>query len=454
MQQNPLKTKKNKPEIFRFVSYAFDVETSTASLNYAFDEEYYFTETVRFRNAEKVLTREQAAAVENIMFFLHLACGISYYKAFVPAHIHIETGALNREQAAFFDEFYKKGLGEFSWRNGLNLNNIVKFPSQKQSTHEKASDICLNERTAVPVGGGKDSNVVIETLKAHGEKVVCIAQGRPRPIRESIEVSGCPDIEFTRTISPALIALNERFNVYNGHIPITGVYAFCMALAAVLYGFDKIAMGNERSANVGNLVRDDSFEVNHQWSKSFAFEKSFNIFCKKYMLQNLHYFSMLRPLSELDIARRFAGLKAYFPVFTSCNKAFKIDTNKRLERWCGDCDKCRFVFLALAPFMPKEDLIQAIGKNILADEKQLGGFEELLGLSRHKPFECVGELEECAVAVGLLAQKPEWKDEFIVKSLYPRLLEKYGAQTLQRWQEMVFTPSGEHLIPEKFKDYL
>ena len=104
--------------------------------------------------------------------------------------------------------------------------------------------------------------------------------------------------------------------------------------------------------------------------------------------------------------------------------------------------------------MPKEDLIEAVGRNILADEKQLGGFEELLGLSSHKPFECVGELEECAVAVSLLAQKPEWKDEFIVKSLYPRLLEKYGEQTLQCWQEMVFTPSGEHLIPEKFKDYL
>ena len=107
MQQNPLKTQKNKPETFRFVSYAFDVETSTASLNYAFDEEYYFTETVQFRNAEKVLTPEQAAAVENIMFFLHLACGISYYKAFVPGRIQIETGVLNREQAAFFDEFYK-----------------------------------------------------------------------------------------------------------------------------------------------------------------------------------------------------------------------------------------------------------------------------------------------------------------------------------------------------------
>lgn len=444
-------TKINK---FRFVSYQFDAENSEARLNYAFDETYFFCEKIKFHKVEKDLSAEELRAIDNILFFLHIACGISYYKAFVPSEMQIETGSLNKEQAEFFNTFYKKGLGEFSWRNNLNLNNVISFPSSENPSHIRASALPLPDLTAVPIGGGKDSNVVLETLKAHGEKVVCIAQGRPRPIRESIEVSGCPDIEFTRTIAPELIALNGRPGVYNGHVPISGVYAFCLALCAVLYGYDKVAMGNERSANVGNLVRDDNFEVNHQWSKSLEFEKAFNAFAKKYMLQNFTYFSMLRPLSELDIARRFAKLKPYHRVFTSCNKAFKLDKDKRLERWCGECDKCRFVFLALAPFMNKQDLIAAVGKNILADKGQLGGFEELLGLSNHKPFECVGELEECAVAVYLLAQKDEWKDDFMIKNLYPRLLAEYGLPQLQEWERQVFAKSENHCLPERFKDYL
>lgn len=442
----------NNIKSFRFTGYEFDRGSSVVRLRYAFDNAYSFEETVFYKNAKTVFSREEEEAIERLLFFLHLACGISYYKAFVPENIVIETGSLSKEQAAFFDDFYKKGLGEFSWRNGLDLNNVIKFPFTKDASFNSASALSLPDKTAVPVGGGKDSNVVIETLKAHGENIVCIAQGRPRPIRESIEVSGLPDIEFTRTISPELIALNGREGVYNGHVPISGVYAFCMALAAVLYGFDKVAMGNERSANVGNLIRDDNFVVNHQWSKSFEFEQMFNEFSHSFMLENFHYFSLLRQLSELDIARRFAALKPYHRVFTSCNKAFKIDKEKRLERWCGDCDKCRFVFLALAPFMDKEELITAVGRNILDDKNQTGGFEELLGLSSHKPFECVGETEECAVALFLLAQKPEWQNDAVVSTLYPRIVEKYGLNRLQKWKEQVFAKQGPNLIPPKFRD--
>lgn len=439
---------------FRFVSYDFDAKNSCVLLRYAFDDLYHFEEKIVFHNAKINLDETEKEAVERILFFMHIACGISYYKAFVPEKMVIETGSLNAEQATFFDEFYKKGLGEFSWRNGLNLNDIINFPSSEVASFSSASNLNLPDMTAVPIGGGKDSSVVLETLKSHGENVICIAQGRPRPIKESIEVSGCKEIEFTRTIAPELIELNKQAGVYNGHVPITGVYAFCMVLASVLYGYNKIAMGNERSANVGNLVRDDNFEVNHQWSKSFAFEESFNHFSKTFMLTNLHYFSMLRPLSELDIASRFAKLKPYFGVFTSCNKAFRIDKEKRLDRWCANCDKCRFVFLALSPFMDKTDLVAAIGKNILDDASQREGFEELLGLSNHKPFECVGELEECVVALHLTAQKTQWQDCCLVKNLYPRVLEKYGLAKIKSWEKIVFTPSTQHLIPQNFRDYL
>ena len=437
---------------FRFVSYNFDIDSSTMHLNYAFDDVYQMEEKIVFHNAKKSFTKEEILAINQIGFFLHLACGISYYKAFLPPVIKIESGKLNFTQAQFFEEFYLKGLGEFAFRNKLNLVGKIKFSYETIAGYESSSNVLLAPCIAIPVGGGKDSNVVIEILKKSSEKLVAIAQGRPRPIAESIEVSGLPDINFTRTISPKLIELNSQEGVYNGHVPISGIYAFCLALAAVLYGYDKVAMGNERSANVGNVTLD--FEVNHQWSKSIEFEELFGEFNKKYMLKNFSYFSLLRPLSELDIARRFANLEQYHKVFTSCNKAFKIDKEKRLDRWCGNCDKCRFVFLALSPFMDKNNLIAAVGHNLLDDESQKNGFAELFGLDNHKPFECVGEMEECCVALYLLYQKDEWKNDCIVKYFYPLIIEKYGIDKLKKWKKEVFTPTNKHHIPDNLKDFV
>ncbi len=437
---------------FRFVSYEFDEKESEIRLNYAFDEQIQMQEKIIFHNAKKEFFADEKKAISQIGFFLHIACGISYYKALLPPEIKLESGMLNKEQAAFFETFYLKGLGEFAWRNQLNLNGKIKFPFARQGSFEQPSELALPCRIAIPVGGGKDSNVVIESLKKTGQDLVAIAQGRPRPIKESIEASGLPDIDFTRIISPQLLELNKLPGTYNGHVPISGIYAFCLALAAVLYGYSRVAMGNERSANVGNLIRDDNFEVNHQWSKSLAFEEMFGEFNHKYMLKNFSYFSLLRPLSELDIASRFAKLTQYHKVFTSCNKAFKIDKDKRLDRWCGDCDKCRFVFLALAPFMDKRQLIEAVGHNLLDDASQEDGFRELLGLLNHKPFECVGETEECCVALDMIANKPEWQNDTLVKKLYPDVLAKHGQNQLKLWHEKAFAPSCKHHIPDDLKD--
>lgn len=446
--------KKIEVNSFRFISYSFDEKEYELRLNYGFDDKYEFIERIKFHNVRKKLTDADISAINQIAFFMHIACGISYYKALIPNKMTIETGELSKSQAEFFYEFYHKGLGEFAWRNNVNLKDVINFSYSNNPTYFVANKIKLTDKFAVPIGGGKDSTVSLELLKEKRENIVAIAQGRPRPIKETIEVSGVDDIEFTRTICPNLIALNKEEGILNGHVPITGIYAFALALCAVLYDYDKVAMSNERSANVGNLVREDGFEVNHQWSKSLEFEIMFNKFFKANLLENFEYFSLLRPLSELDIASRFAKLDKYFGVFTSCNKAFKIDKEKRLDRWCGECDKCRFVFLALSPFMKKEELVKAVGKNPLDDKKQLEGFEELLGLNSHKPFECVGETEECVVAFSLISEKDEWKNDFIVKNLIQRINKKYSKDDIKKWQKEATTKSEDHIIPKQYESYL
>ena len=113
-------------------------------------------------------------------------------------------------------------------------------------------------------------------------------------------------------------------------------------------------MANERSASSGNLTHD-GVDVNHQFSKGLEAERLLRAALAE-TRPDTDYFSLLRPPRSSRIARAFAALPAYHRAFTSCNAVFRLDPQLRATSWCGDCPKCRFVFLALAPFMGRAEL--------------------------------------------------------------------------------------------------
>ena len=193
----------------------------------------------------------------------------------------------------------------------------------------------------------------------------------------------------------------------NGHVPITGILSFIMACGAILYEYDSVVMSNEGSASEGNM-EFGGIDINHQYSKSLEFELDFESYIKTHVMTDFKYFSLLRPLSETGIACLFSTQAKYFDDFKSCNLNFRIDEGVRQYGWCCTCPKCHFVFLALSPFIEKERLIEIFGGNILADIAQEDGYRELLGLKGHKPFECVGEIEECQNIIKTLSISPEW----------------------------------------------
>ena len=131
-------------------------------------------------------------------------------------------------------------------------------------------------------------------------------------------------------------------------------------MAAVLDGRDAVVMSNEWSASIPTLEVDGP-PVNHQYSKSVAFEGAFREVLAGALGPDFAYFSALRPFSELWVARRFAALTQYHDTFRSCNRAFHIDKSLRLDHWCGRCDKCCFIDLILAPFVPAADLERIFG---------------------------------------------------------------------------------------------
>src|SRR5262249_53571229 len=148
---------------------------------------------------------------------------------------------------------------------------------------------------------------------------------------------------------------------------------------AVMFGFDSIAMSNEHSASAPNLTIGNH-EINHQFSKSLVFEQEFSEYVRRHITPSITYFSLLRPLSSIEIARRFSKQQSYYKIFRSCNTAFKQRRAERGRHWCCNCPKCRFVFLALAPFLVKRDLIEIFGQNLLNEPAQYDGFAELCGL--------------------------------------------------------------------------
>jgi UDP-N-acetyl-alpha-D-muramoyl-L-alanyl-L-glutamate epimerase len=371
-------------QTFRFTGRRF--QDRTAVLEYALDDELRFVERIRFPGAD-------GEPSEALLELLHLVAGVSYYKVAAPPSIEHAGSPLARA-------LYTDGLAEFGYLNGIDLRRRVRFEGA-ESAAALAEPLSLPRRTAVPIGGGKDSIVTLEALRAAGEPLVAFSVGDPEPIRRTVEVADVDHIVVERELSPNLSELNAA-GALNGHVPITAVVSAIACFAAPLYGFDAIAMSNERSASEGNLVWNGT-EVNHQWSKGIEFERLFRDELAR-RAPGLDWFSFLRPWSELAIARAFARLDGYDDAFTSCNSVFRRDPERRGAGWCGDCPKCRFVFLVLAPWMEPDRLERIFGgRNLLDDPAQAEGFAELTGAAAHKPFECVGEEAESAAAMRLLA---------------------------------------------------
>ena len=432
------------PVAMNFKKVKFSLETGELLLEYSLDGKYNFVEKFIFPNAPFILDSTRKEALDKVGHFLHIAAGISYYKAFLPDSVILEDFDLTADEARFFEKFYITGLGEFAVRNNVDFFSKVKFPYKDGIVREQSS-IEFSPSALVPIGGGKDSSLAIELLKEIDFSATTIACGEPKPIKQVMERTGCPAIIIKRQIDPELIRLSNEGKVLNGHVPITGILAFMLWAAAILYDKKYVIMACERSANQEN-TEYLGVKINHQYSKSYDFEKDFYALTQKFTPE-FRYFSLLRPISEIHIAKLFADkCKDYFDVFTSCNKAFKLDENKRLSHWCGECDKCRFVFLVLAMFMDKQKLIDVLGGNPLDDENQIKGYEELLGLSGHKPFECVGTYEECNYAFYKLSQKREWQNDKVIAVLKDRVKPVDAGD--------LFIPKGEHLIPKEFDNVL
>jgi hypothetical protein len=338
----------------------------------------------------------------------YLIAGLSYYKAGAAKRIDLGSTPVGAAGRALLLAALRDGLGEFSYRNELDLGDVA---IEGGLDAERYSPLIDPARVLTPFGGGIDSVVSVTQLSAGIDQslfIVSPSSGRFDPLEATAEATGLNVVRATRALDPALLAGDEGF--FHGHVPVTAMIALLGVVAAIASGRGGVVMSNEHSSSAPNLRWHDR-DINHQWSKSWTCEELIGAAVGELVGDEFTVASLLRDRSELWVAQAFAEQTKFHHVFRSCNRAFTQRSDRRAVNWCGVCDKCLFINLILAPFMTRRSLHDNFHAEPLSDPARLAQLRTLVGVGLdYKPFECVGDPDESAVALARVCELPEWHD--------------------------------------------
>lgn len=388
----------SRSSIFVFKRYSFNRSARELKCVYSYEDGPEFHEIYTF-NFDFVDYDE--AVLDRALQLLFFMAGVSYYKVFVPDQIRVESGLLDRETADFLDKTYQRGLGEFFYVNNLDPRTPVNFLVNSDSLPELT--VQSGTGKLVGIGGGKDSLVSVDILQRAETPFTTWSLNHRPQLGPLVEHIGSQHLWVERAWDKQLLDLKDNSEAYNGHVPISAIFACVGTVVAILSGQRDAIVSNESSASEPTL-RYQGIAINHQYSKSLEFEQDFQAVLRHNFGDSVRYYSLLRPFSELHIAERFARIfDMYHDVFSSCNRAFTHDSHSLF--WDGTCPKCAFVFLVLTPFIDRQKLEALFGgKNLLLDSELETTYKQLLGIEGDKPLECVGEVKESRAAMRL-AQK-------------------------------------------------
>lgn len=385
---------KDNQKIDTFIFKKFELEELDCILKITYFFEIPGLESFKhYLEIPKNSLQKDSSTIEELVFHIGLVELISYWKCCCPKKIIVECGYLDENQKKWFKKLYFYGLGEFFYQNKIQVDeeNFVELITTGKKRNMDSN--CSVNGCMIAVGGGKDSCVTLELLKDE-QDTSCFMINPKKVMIDCAKVADLKESEIlkiTRKISPKLLELNKK-GYLNGHIPFSAVVAFISYLTAYLNNKKYIVLSNESSANESNVK---GTKINHQYSKSYEFENDFSYYVKTYFKLPISYFSLLRPLSEYQIAMLFSRFSQYHSVFKSCNLGSKEENWK----WCCTCPKCLFVFSLLSPFLYKEALIGIFNEDLFEKQELLPMFQDLLGYGKNKPFECVGTYEEVNYAI-------------------------------------------------------
>ena len=383
--------------------------------------------------------------------------GVSYYKLNASSDISFEFYFSNTVKKSI-QKLYIEGLGEFFIRNNLRYPPNTSFHYEQTDPHDSGvsnTSTIPTDHATLAFGGGKDSHVamaLLDELNIAYELVSVVLAENVQNVLRRLSHKNITFIE--RKIDSRLIELGKEGTGYNGHVPITAINSIILSLYSYLIGNNWVIFSNERGASVPTM-HHGNHEVNHQYSKSIEFEKLFKATLDSIFTGKIEYFSLLRPFSELWIAKTLAekAIDAQ-ACFSSCNRNFVFEGDNKLEegkRWCGECSKCVYTAIITAPHISKEKFIAIFDRNILNMKKNLQVAKDLCGIGNSKPWECVGDFADTAACLMILSNQQDWQDAFVPQQLQQDLDDKYGSDFLLKRFETEIKSRTEHFLPHKIK---
>jgi hypothetical protein len=335
----------------------------------------------------------------------------------LPTRVHVKALSLERDEEERWRTWLIGVLSENFYRSGRPAKLNLTFSGERLAPRQWGPR--LAERAILMSGGGKDSVVSGELLKSlgipfswfssRGKKVDAavrdiaqISGDLPLIVGESFFHSRDPgDADFkearVKRLRRFYFMHRKRLRRQRFLSLISQTVEACLVAEATASRY--VIAGNEQSANEGNGIHIGDLEVNHQYMKSYAFEREFSPFLARYLHPELKYVSLLMPFYELQIGKIFASYPQYFSAFRSCNR--RTDE----APWCLECPKCASVFLMLAAFVDEEVVSQIFQADLLAEPKLVKTFIDLCGRGGNKPLECVGRQDESLLALYLASKR-------------------------------------------------
>ncbi len=440
--------------VYKSFGYRFSGKNLEADFEFAVNPDIHFSPKVTIKDVDKGRVEQlKGDILDNLVFHLGLIEIPSYWKATCSPEIVVEAGYLDVQQKKWWKDLLIHGMGEYFYVNKIDFTKrgFLTISSCGPSNKQPLPLLSLKDRALVPHGGGKDSIVTFELLRGKVKLRPFLSNPKPHTLKTLKLVGAQDSVVVRRHIDPFLLKLN-RNGYLNGHTPFSAYLAFVSTVSAILFNYKYVVLSNERSSSEGN-VRYRGRMINHQYSKSFRFEKMFRQYAVRHLAKDVAYFSFLRPLYELQIAQLFARFPKYFPHFLSCNDAYKTRSGAKQAdgRWCGMCPKCLFVYAALYPFVEKSKLVKVFGKNLFEDKSLIPLLEELSGARKFKPFECVGTTDESRAAFYLALEK-----EKTYSSRLPVLLRGFNRRVaplsykLHRESKKILIAWGQNFLPGRY----
>ncbi|MGY1691048.1 hypothetical protein [Geodermatophilus sp. SYSU D01105] len=420
-------------EPFVVADRSLDPATGEAAFTYSLAGDEF---TERLTLDRELLTGADPARLDAALDLVHLVMGTSYYKLRAPGRVVVRR-PVTKAQFAVAEAAYTHGLGEFAAVNRLPVPHEVAWEVELRSADPVPAHVG-GRGALLPVGGGKDSALALVVVSP----ATALAINPTGAQRDVTRAAGVPLLGVRRRLDP-LLAERTAAGGLNGHVPVTAINSAISTLVAVLGGFGPVVFANERSADEETLSVNGA-RVNHQYSKSYEFERFFAAAAAEV---GVGYFSLTRQLSELATVATVAALPGLRDEILSCNRSY---TQKHLggeagQRWCLHCDKCLFTFLCFAVFLEPAEAAAMFGGNPLEDLALVDGFRTLW--ATEKPFDCVGERAESAAAMAHLAGSTVWGGYPVVRALGGEAAS-FAAVT-GATVEGFLEPRGEHAVPEE-----